>query len=64
MLLFILATIIFVFYVVFSLITIKSRLSEIEKKLGIHDLPNLSDEEIKRGIEKEKEQDFFNNLNK
>ncbi len=64
MLFIILASIIFIIYVVFSLITIKSRLSEIEKKLGMHDLPKLSDEEIKRGIEKEKEQEFFNNLNK
>lgn len=60
----ILATLIFVFFVVFSLISIKSSLSQIKEKLGIDDLPNLSDEEIKRGIEEVQEQDFFNHLNK
>lgn len=57
-------SIIFVCYVVFSLITIKIRLTEIEKKLGIYDLPNLSDEAIKQGIKKKQEQDFFDDLNR
>ena len=56
--------IIFVFYVVFSLITIKTRLTGIEKKLGLYDLPNISDEEMKQRLKKEHEQAFFDELNK